>query len=55
MVFFPTGSSGDATTTTVAQADSSVGGKTGVDSSLSKNAFGAFWQPAAVTRSSFGI
>ena len=35
-------------TTTVAQADSSVGGKTGVDSSLSKNAFGAFWQPAAV-------
>ena len=35
-------------TTTVAQADSSVGGKTGVDSSVSKNAFGAFWQPAAV-------
>jgi 3-dehydroquinate synthase len=35
-------------TTTVAQADSSVGGKTGVDSSLSKNAFGVFWQPAAV-------
>lgn len=35
-------------TTTVAQADSSVGGKTGVDSSISKNAFGAFWQPAAV-------
>jgi len=35
-------------TTTVAQADSSVGGKTGVDSSLSKNAFGAFWHPAAV-------
>jgi 3-dehydroquinate synthase len=35
-------------TTTVAQADSAVGGKTGVDSSLSKNAFGAFWQPAAV-------
>ena len=34
-------------TTTVAQADSSVGGKTGVDSSLSKNAFGAFWHPAA--------
>jgi 3-dehydroquinate synthase len=32
----------------VAQADSSVGGKTGVDSSVSKNAFGAFWQPAAV-------
>jgi 3-dehydroquinate synthase len=35
-------------TTTVAQADSAVGGKTGVDSSVSKNAFGAFWQPAAV-------
>ncbi len=35
-------------TTTVAQADSSVGGKTGVDSSISKNAFGAFWQPDAV-------
>ena len=35
-------------TTTVSQADSSVGGKTGVDSSLSKNAFGAFWQPVRV-------
>ena len=35
-------------TTTVAQADSAIGGKTGVDSSLSKNAFGAFWHPAAV-------
>jgi 3-dehydroquinate synthase len=35
-------------TTTVSQADSSVGGKTGVDSSVSKNAFGAFWQPKAV-------
>ena len=35
-------------TTTVAQADSSVGGKTGVDSSISKNAFGTFWHPAAV-------
>jgi 3-dehydroquinate synthase len=35
-------------TTTVSQADSAVGGKTGVDSSVSKNAFGAFWQPAAV-------
>jgi 3-dehydroquinate synthase len=34
--------------TTVAQADSAIGGKTGVDSSVSKNAFGAFWQPAAV-------
>lgn len=35
-------------TTTLAQADSAVGGKTGVDSSLSKNAFGAFWHPDAV-------
>jgi 3-dehydroquinate synthase len=35
-------------TTTLAQADSAVGGKTGVDSSLSKNAFGAFWHPTAV-------
>ncbi len=35
-------------TTTVSQADSSVGGKTGVDSSLSKNAFGAFWHPVRV-------
>jgi len=35
-------------TTTVAQADSSIGGKTGVDSTVSKNAFGAFWQPQAV-------
>ena len=35
-------------TTTLAQADSAVGGKTGVDSSVSKNAFGAFWYPAAV-------
>jgi len=35
-------------TTAVAQADSSVGGKTGVDSSISKNAFGVFWHPAAV-------
>lgn len=35
-------------TTTLAQADSAVGGKTGVDSSVSKNAFGAFWHPAAV-------
>ena len=35
-------------TTTVAQADSSVGGKTGVDSSISKNAFGAFWHPVGV-------
>lgn len=35
-------------TTTVSQADSSIGGKTGVDSSMSKNAFGAFWHPSAV-------
>jgi 3-dehydroquinate synthase len=35
-------------TTTVAQADSSVGGKTGVDSTVSKNAFGSFWHPASV-------
>lgn len=35
-------------TTTVSQADSAVGGKTGVDSSVSKNAFGAFWHPAGV-------
>lgn len=35
-------------TTTVSQADSAVGGKTGVDSSVSKNAFGAFHFPSAV-------
>jgi len=35
-------------TTTVAQADSSVGGKVGVDSRLSKNAYGVFKQPAVV-------
>jgi len=35
-------------TTTVAQADSSIGGKTGVDSSVSKNAFGSFKNPTAV-------
>jgi 3-dehydroquinate synthase len=35
-------------TTTVAQADSAIGGKTGVDSDLSKNAFGAFHHPAMV-------
>jgi 3-dehydroquinate synthase len=35
-------------TTTVAQADSALGGKTGVDSSISKNAFGVFKNPAAV-------
>jgi 3-dehydroquinate synthase len=35
-------------TTTLAQADSAIGGKTGVDSKVSKNAFGAFWHPTAV-------
>ncbi len=35
-------------TTTLAQADSALGGKTGVDSSVSKNAFGVFWHPTAV-------
>jgi len=35
-------------TTTVAQADSSIGGKTGVDSDLSKNAFGAFHHPSGI-------
>lgn len=35
-------------TTTVAQADSAIGGKTGVDSAQSKNAFGAFHYPSAV-------
>ena len=35
-------------TTTVAQGDSAIGGKTGVDSSISKNAFGAFYHPTAV-------
>lgn len=35
-------------TTTLAQADSAIGGKTGVDSTLSKNAFGVFQHPSAV-------
>jgi len=35
-------------TTTVSQADSAIGGKTGVDSTISKNAYGAFWNPSAV-------
>ena len=37
-----------APTTTVAQADSAIGGKTGVDSDLSKNAFGAFHYPLRI-------
>ena len=35
-------------TTLLAMVDSSVGGKTGVNGTRSKNAIGAFWQPAAV-------
>lgn len=35
-------------TTTVSQADSAVGGKVGVDSGLSKNAYGAFKNPLRV-------
>lgn len=35
-------------TTTVAQADSAIGGKVGVDSDLSKNAYGAFKSPVRV-------
>ncbi len=35
-------------TTLLAMADSSVGGKTGVDTGLAKNMAGAFWQPKAV-------
>ncbi len=35
-------------TTTVAQADSAIGGKTGVNSDGSKNAIGTFWNPCAI-------
>ncbi|OGT46989.1 MAG: 3-dehydroquinate synthase [Gammaproteobacteria bacterium RIFCSPHIGHO2_12_FULL_41_15] len=35
-------------TTLLAMVDSSVGGKTGIDTSYGKNLIGAFWQPKAV-------
>lgn len=38
-------------TTLLAQVDSAVGGKTGVNHAAGKNLLGAFWQPAAVVAS----
>ena len=38
-------------TTLLAQVDSSVGGKTGVNHAVGKNLVGAFWQPTAVVSS----
>ncbi|MDQ2923268.1 MAG: 3-dehydroquinate synthase [Candidatus Dormibacteraeota bacterium] len=35
-------------TTLLAMVDSSIGGKTGINGTRSKNAVGAFWQPSAV-------
>src|SRR5439155_17918162 len=35
-------------TSLLAMVDSSIGGKTGVDTARTKNAVGAFWQPVAV-------